>query len=120
MSSLFLIMFKRKEGKKLKEMSFSNTEPSPRVNAQQASMNIGRRVLLVGRVLQGGDKLQCADDSIVSVRFYSNPQQQGSEMSGPLAEGKVVEIAGVMDSQDVIREETRTYFEGSFGTLRSI
>ena len=100
--------------------TFSNTEPLPRVNAAQSSALVGRRVLLVGRALEGGDKLQCADDGIIVVKYCAanshQPQQQGYEMFGPLAAGKVVEIAGVIEPQGVIREESRMYPEGNVGT----
>lgn len=91
--------------------TFETNSPMPRVNAQQAAQSVGRRVLLVGRVLDGGLTVQTADDGVISVMVGKN----GTGESGPMMAGKVVEICGVMDSHNSITEESRTYFGDSFG-----
>merc|ERR1712118_256984 len=90
--------------------TFETNAPMPRVNAQQASQNVGRRVLLVGRVLDGGVTVQTPDDGVVAVTLGKNSTGE----SGPMMIGKVVEICGVMDSQNSITEESRAYFGDSF------
>ena len=95
--------------------TFETNAPMPRVNAQQASQNVGRRVLLVGRVLDGGVTVQTPDDGVVAVTLGKNSTGE----SGPMMIGKVVEICGVMDSQNSITEESRAYFGDSFGAFPS-
>ena len=101
--------------------TFETSAPSPRVNAQQASQNVGRRVLLVGRVLDGGDKIQTADDGVISVNLLGAQGNGGAVGEcGPLSTGKVVEISGVMEMPNVINEDARAYLGDSFGTILSL
>ena len=90
--------------------TFDTTSPAPRINSSMSATFAGRRVLLVGKAVDG-DKLQCADDGVVTVKFNGS--------LGPMTVGSTFEITGVMES-DGIREESRTNFRENFGTLNFI
>ena len=83
----------------------NTSEPSPRVNAALAAKMQGKRVLLVGRAVEG-DQLACSDEGLVSVKVSSE---------GPLPVGSCVEIRGIMESHNVLAEDSRLDFGNAFG-----
>jgi Replication factor A protein 3 len=85
--------------------------PAPRVNFQLMNNYVGKRVTLVGKVENGAVengilKVKTADEGMVDVLVTSMVPQD-----------MFVEIDGIVESANTIRENSITGFGNSFGKL---
>jgi replication factor A3 len=81
--------------------------PSPRVNFQSMGAYIGKRVRLVGKVesVQGNVmRVKAADEGVVEVLTKSAVPQDA-----------FVEVDGIVESPNTLREESLTGFGNTFG-----